>query len=498
MNAAVCLAISLVLGTVAKVVKRLYLHPLSRYPGPLLAASTLWYKTYYDIVMDGGWAEHLGYLHSAYGTIVRIGPNELHFSDPRAYNDIYGMGTRHQKQPELYACFSTDLSVFAMHDHHEAMQRRNLIGPFFSRRAILKLERTVQGKIDLLISRLLEYQHAKKPANLDMAFRATSLEVITSYCFAKSSNALDSKDFQNEVLIAMDHTLPMIWVFKHFPLVKTLLLGVPESFASVLRPSTKGILDQRKQMGAQIDEILKDPTSLQNVDHETIYHHFLTPQPDNPRLPPITREWLLDEGLYMRFAGSDTVGNTCTVAAYHILSNKHVYDTLTAALKLAWPDKDVPACYETLEKVSYLTAVVKESLRMAHGVVTPLPRVVGPVDSEISGVMIPAGTVVSMGATILHRNPEIFPDPTAFDPSRWLQEDSSELEKYLVSFSKGPRSCLGINLAWCELYLILGTVFRKLDLVPDNASIENISFREYFVPVHRGRQFHTYVQAKAD
>ena len=37
------------------------------------------------------------------------------------------------------------------------------------------------------------------------------------------------------------------------------------------------------------------------------------------------------------------------------------------------------------------TAVIKESLRMAHGVVTPLPRVVGPVDSEISGVMIPAG-----------------------------------------------------------------------------------------------------------
>ena len=74
------------------------------------------------------------------------------------------------------------------------------------------------------------------------------------------------------------------------------------------------------------------------------------------------------------------------------------------------------------------------------------------------------------------------------------------------------------SLAWCELYLILGTVFRKLDLVPDNASyvlqfsilkwflksgvffyrIENISFREYFVPIHRGRHFHAYVQGKAD
>jgi len=138
MSVIVCLAVFLVSANVAQAIKLLYFHPLARYPGPLLAASTMWYKTYYDIVMDGGWAEHLEHLHSVYGKIVRIGPNELHFSDPRAYNDIYGMGTRHQKQPELYACFSTDLSVFAMYNHHEVMQRRNLIGPFFSRRAILK------------------------------------------------------------------------------------------------------------------------------------------------------------------------------------------------------------------------------------------------------------------------------------------------------------------------------------------------------------------------
>jgi hypothetical protein len=45
----------------------------------------------------------------------------------------------------------------------------------------------------------------------------------------------------------------------------------------------------------------------------------------------------------------------------------------------------------------------------------------------------------------VHRNPEIFPEPTVFDPERWLQEDSHDLDKYLVSFSKGPRSCLGIK-----------------------------------------------------
>lgn len=146
----------------------------------------------------------------------------------------------------------------------------------------------------------------------------------------------------------------MIWVFKHFPLIKTILLGVPECFASVLKPSTTGILEQRRQMGSQIDQILKDPTSLHSADHETIYHHFLTPQPDNDRHPPIRRDWLLDEGLYLRFAGSDTVGNTCTVATYHVLHDKDVHRKLTSVLLEAWPDKDTPTTYETLEKLPYL------------------------------------------------------------------------------------------------------------------------------------------------
>lgn len=100
---------------------------------------------------------------------------------------------------------------------------------------------------------------------------------------------------------------------------------------------------------------------------------------------------------------------------------------------------------------------------MAHGIVTPLPRIIGPTEAAISGYMVPAGvrafasfllnlmidgvlqTVVSMGATFLHNNPHIFPDPSTFKPERWLREDSTMLEKYLVSFSKGPRSCLGIK-----------------------------------------------------
>jgi cytochrome P450 len=53
--------------------------------------------------------------------------------------------------------------------------------------------------------------------------------------------------------------------------------------------------------------------------------------------------------------------------------------------------------------------------------------------------------VVAMGHTFMHRNPDIFVDPMNFNPERWLNGSSKELDNYLVSFSKGPRSCLGIK-----------------------------------------------------
>jgi len=70
-----------------------------------------------------------------------------------------------------------------------------------------------------------------------------------------------------------------------------------------------------------------------------------------------------------------------------------------------------------------------------------------------------------MTTIFMHENPRIFPEPREFRPDRWLQEDSKErLDRYLAPFTKGTRSCIGINLAYAELYLPLATVFREFDL----------------------------------
>jgi cytochrome P450 len=79
----------------------------------------------------------------------------------------------------------------------------------------------------------------------------------------------------------------------------------------------------------------------------------------------------------------------------------------------------------------------------------------------------------SMTAVFLHQNLRIFPEPSEFKPDRRLQATSKKpLGRYLVSFIKKTRACLGINLAYAELYLMLAIAFHEFDLELYQTSVD--------------------------
>ncbi|EEB92705.1 hypothetical protein MPER_08747, partial [Moniliophthora perniciosa FA553] len=190
----------------------------------------------------------------------------------------------------------------------------------------------------------------------------------------------------------------------------------------------------------------------------------------------VTKGWLVSEGLGLRIAGSDTVGNACTIGARCLVRDERARSKLVQELEAAWPDKKLPMLLERLEKLPYLTAVIKESLRLSHGVVTPMSRVVSNSGAVIAGHPVPPGTSVSIGNTFVHMDPDVFPDPTRFYPERWLEDKDHLLDRYLVSFGKGPRACLGIK--------------RQSDLWSE------IKIMEYFVPLYEGDMFYVTVSER--
>ena len=164
-------------------------------------------------------------------------------------------------------------------------------------------------------------------------------------------------------------------------------------------------------------------------------------------------------------AGTLTTSWALSVATYHLLATPRILAKLKTELQAAIPDPDAPIALPVLEELLYLVAVVQEAIRLNYGVASRLRRIT-PEKALIfkdtcSGKQwcIPPNTPVSMTSVLIHEDESIFPDASSFIPERWIE--NPRLERYLVSFSKGSRQCLGINLAYAEIYLCLSAIFLR-------------------------------------
>jgi len=92
-----------------------------------------------------------------------------------------------------------------------------------------------------------------------------------------------------------------------------------------------------------------------------------------------------------------------------------------------------------------------------------------------------------MTSVLMHLNSSVFPQPTEFIPERWLEHPN--LGKYLVSFTKGSRQCLGINLAYAEIYLCLANLFTTFpDISLYNTSLLDVEIQaDNYMPKASGR-----------
>lgn len=198
------------------------------------------------------------------------------------------------------------------------------------------------------------------------------------------------------------------------------------------------------------------------LEHPTIFHSIL--KSDLPTSEKSV-DRLTDEANTIIGAGQETVAWILTVVVTHLLCNPAALRKLKTELLAAIPDPNVSTPEATLANLPYLTGVIKEGLRLGHGVSSRLQRVpheplLFPGDGKGSPAWtIPPWTPVSMTIMLVHSDESIFPSPKEFLPERWVG-DSQGLERYLVAFTKGSRQCLGMNLAYVELYLWLAKTFR--------------------------------------
>ena len=180
--------------------------------------------------------------------------------------------------------------------------------------------------------------------------------------------------------------------------------------------------------------------------HRTVFHQLLDPNASEGHVVPNV-EGLTEEMFTILTAGGETSGNAMTMITYYVLSDPEIHQKLVSELKAAFPEKKTDLEYLTLEKLPYLTSVIKEGLRLSYGVPGRLPRVIETPDAVFNGYRVPKGTTVSMSSWMLNRNPQNFPEADEFIPDRWSDPAKTKTleNKYFAPFGRGSRQCVGMQ-----------------------------------------------------
>ena len=159
-----------------------------------------------------------------------------------------------------------------------------------------------------------------------------------------------------------------------------------------------------------------------------------------------------DEVMTLFLAGHETTANALVWTWYLLSQHPHVearlHDEADAAASIDDPAQAVAA-------LPYTRRVLQESMRLY-----PPAWVIGREAQRdvrlIGGSHIPQGTTVLASPLVLHRRPDLFPDPLRFDPDRWLNHDVPAFA--YIPFGGGARRCIGEEFAWMEGTLVLARI----------------------------------------
>ena len=170
----------------------------------------------------------------------------------------------------------------------------------------------------------------------------------------------------------------------------------------------------------------------------------------------LSDEELHDELITLLIAGHETTATAIAWGMHWAHHHPHIRQTIRDEIATAHASDEAIA----MTKLPYLEATCHEILRIYPVAMLTFPRVVRePI--ELLGHAIAPGTLLVGCIYLLHHREDLYPQPSAFRPERFLERQYSAFE--FVPFGGGARRCIGYALAMYELKIILGTLLTHYD-----------------------------------
>jgi len=332
-------------------------------------------------------------------------------------------------------------SVILLDEGPHLEQRRLLLPAFHGER----MER-LSGLVTELAEREVASWPVGEPVALHPRLQRLTLEVILRAVFGiERGSRLD----------ALSGLLTELLSFSESPLS---LLGPPPAALERVGPLRR-LAQLRAQVTEMIFELIDERRAEGEGDGDDVLALLLTATHEDGS--PMSREELRDELMTALVAGHETTASQLAWAFERLVRTPAVLERLVAEI-------------DSGEGEAYLVATINEILRLRPVLPNAEPRKVIQT-IEVGGRTYEPGVVLFASIYLLHHDPDIYPEPHAFRPERFLGTTPGTYT--WIPFGGGRRRCLGASFALLEMRIAMRAVLQRFELSAVAPAAERTSRR---------------------
>ncbi|XP_038061793.1 cytochrome P450 4V2-like isoform X2 [Patiria miniata] len=356
-------------------------------------------------------------------------------------------------------------------------RRRKMLTPTFHFSILNGFLVTFNEKTDILGARLKALADGQV-FDIFPIITQCSLDIICETAMGKNIHA--QEDGQNEYMQAVIKMSELALDRMKYPwLWPNMLYGIlpngrrQAECLKVLHDTTNQVIQERSQDFVNLHPRGLDDQSADQPKKRLAFLDLLLHMKQEDET--VTFDDIREEVDTFMFEGHDTTAAGASWCLYLLGRHPEIQRRVHEELDEVFGDNQEPATSDQLQRLHYLTCVVKETLRIFPSV--PFIARILEEDCVLGGHKIPSGTNVCVLITGLHRDPDVFLNPEEFDPDRFLQQNCLNRHPYAyVPFSAGARNCIGQRFAMMEEKVIVSSVLRRFN-------IESVQSRDEVFPI---------------
>lgn len=354
----------------AVVVYRIFLHPLAKVPGPkLLAASALPKAIQHNL--QGTWYKEVGRLHSKYGRVVRIGPNEVAVDGDPGWEDAYSLRKNGKdefmRDPEWFDLTNDKTishpSIF-LTDRQGHRRQRRILAHAFSQAAMYQQEPVIMHFVDLFISRISVFAKDGKPIDLMRWFNYTTFDIIGELMFAETFDCLKDSEMHPWVGLIFN-TLKAGEVLRFlfmYPITRVVVMALIGKKLSDARADHTALTIEKSER-----RMAQGPEGNGSKD----FMWYILKHNDEKGM---TKDEITGNSSALIVAGSETTATALSGISYYLTQNPKAMRILIDEIRSAFASEDQITMKSTAE-LTYLHACIEEGLRIFPPVVTTPTRI---------------------------------------------------------------------------------------------------------------------------